>query len=523
MHENPPVHAPRLLVAALSGGSGKTMVSLGLTRAFAGRGLKIAPFKKGPDYIDTAWLGLAASGPDKISPGRNLDPFFTPVEGAPANLLTDLFLQPFRGPDAADLAIIEGNRGLFDGRDLSGSCSSAELARALGIPVVLVISASKMTRTAAALVRGCKDFEPGLNLAGVIVNRATRPRHRAIVRQAIEELAGVPVFGVLPRLATPPAQERQSGLVLDVSARNTTMVAEKSIERMAELVEEHIDLDALLQAAQATPDLPNLLNLPDLPDMPDDIDPINSGNCRTTTVRPESAIYIAENFGQGAHPVIGYARDAAFPFGYVENLEALEKAGAVLLPLSVLDPAPWPEMNGLYLGGAFAQEQVPHIAANRNRLRELSALVERGLPVYAEYGGLLCLCAGLRHQGLYYPLAGVLPLEAESRSAPQGLGYIEGTVLRPNPWHRAGSKLRGHEFHYLKFTPSGPDGNEMLRSPLLGLTSGNGLASSEGRTVDGLLHKNTFAGLFHIFAPACPHWAANFVAAARSEKQRNQA
>ncbi|MCC8193251.1 MAG: AAA family ATPase, partial [Deltaproteobacteria bacterium] len=191
---------PRLVVSGLSGGAGKTTVSLGLVRAFTRQDIRVHPFKKGPDYIDTAWLALAAKGR-----ASTLDPFFCD-EAA----LRRHFASRSAG---ADLAVIEGNRGLFDGRDLEGSASTAEVARQLDAPVVLVVDITKMTRTTSALVAGCRNFPGGERIAGVILNRAGTDRHAAIARRAVEELAGVPVFGVLPRLDCPPIPERRAGLV----------------------------------------------------------------------------------------------------------------------------------------------------------------------------------------------------------------------------------------------------------------------------------------------------------------------
>ena len=191
---------PRLVLAGLSGGAGKTLLTLGICRAFAAAGLRVRPFKKGPDYIDAAWLGLAA-GCD----ATNLDPFLLPESRLPS-----LFLEKSAN---ADIAIIEGNRGIFDGMDVAGSCSTAALARTLTAPVVLILDATKMTRTAAAIVAGVAAFEPGLNLAGVVLNRTAGPRHRDILRESIESLAGVPVLGMLPKIAENPIPERHMGLM----------------------------------------------------------------------------------------------------------------------------------------------------------------------------------------------------------------------------------------------------------------------------------------------------------------------
>ena len=240
----PSITAPRLVVSGLSGGGGKTLLSLGLARALTLRGLRVKPCKKGPDYIDAAWLGLAS--------GRtptNLAPFF----------LTDarlraLFCTSFGD---ADLAIIEGNRGLYDGRDVQGSCSTATLARALGAPVLLTLTVTKMTRTAAAVIAGLAHFEP-VNLAGVVLNRVASSRHAALIRQSIETYTGIPVLGEIPRLAENPIPERHMGLVSmhdetpDALGRASLLAA---LDSLAGLIERHMDVDAALRLARSAPEL----------------------------------------------------------------------------------------------------------------------------------------------------------------------------------------------------------------------------------------------------------------------------
>ena len=240
----PPFTAPRLVVSGLSGGGGKTLVSLGLTRALTLRGLRVKPCKKGPDYIDAAWLGLASG----LAP-TNLDPYFL----SDARLRA-LFCDTFRD---ADLAVIEGNRGLYDGRDLEGSCSTATLARALDAPIILTLSVTKMTRTAAALVAGLAAFEP-VRLAGVVLNRVASVRHAALIRRSIETYTGIPVLGEIPRLPDNPIPERHMGLVSmhdespDAPGRDMLL---KALDDLAALVESHLDVDAALGLARSAPEL----------------------------------------------------------------------------------------------------------------------------------------------------------------------------------------------------------------------------------------------------------------------------
>ncbi len=449
---------PRLIISGLSGGAGKTMVALGLARAFSRRGLRVKTFKKGPDYIDAAWLALAAR-----SPQANLDPFFCSPD-----LLRSLCLH---GAAGYDLCLIEGNRGLFDGLDISGSCSTAELARILGAPVVLVMDCTKMTRTAAALAAGCRAFEPDLPLVGAILNRTGTKRHAGLVRRAVEGLAGLPVFGVLPRRRAPLIAERHMGLAgLDEHSR-----AETLLDDLAAFLEDHLNLEDLYRAAKAAPDL--------------------------------SAAPFAHRPAAPGRPVrLGVVRDAAFWFYYEENLEALRAAGAELVPLSLLDAASWPKIDGLYIGGGLPELHLPALSANTARRAEVRALAASGLPIYAECGGLMYLAEAVRLDGTDHPMAGVLPLTVEMCPRPQGLGYVEARVVAENPYHPRGPLLRGHEFHF----------SRALAAPglslVLELTRGKGLADNH----DGLLAGNLFAGYIHIYAPAAPHWAPALVARCRN-------
>ncbi|HMM39849.1 MAG TPA: cobyrinate a,c-diamide synthase [Desulfovibrio sp.] len=457
---------PRLILAGLSGGSGKTIVSLGLCRALLQAGHAPRPFKKGPDYIDAAWLGLAAR-----ADCSNLDPFLLPAE-----TLLSLFAGKAQG---FDLALIEGNRGLFDGKDVAGSCSTAELARLLAAPVILVMDCTKMTRTAAAVVAGCRNFEAGLNLAGVVLNRTAGERHRRILREAIETYTDVPVLGMLPKVAENPIPERHMGLVSD----QEHVDREAALEQLGRLAAGWLDLERILDVARMAPDLP----VPATPLWPET--PLSDG------------------------PVIGYVQDAALWFYYPENLEALERAGARLVRLSLLDSAPWPEIHGLYLGGGFPETQAEGLSANALIRNHVRALAAAGLPIYAECGGFMYLCRALEMHGRTYPLAGVFDLTTTLCPKPQGLGYVEALVERDNPFHPAGAVLRGHEFHYSAcLATTAADSSAFA----LRMTRGQGLF--QGR--DGLVRNNVFAGYTHIHALGERHWAPRFVTAAQDYRRR---
>jgi len=459
-----PASIPRLLLAGLSGGAGKTILSLGLCRALVQDGMDVRPFKKGPDYIDAQWLSLAAG-----RPASNLDPFFLGPEA-----LRSLFLAKASG---CDIALAEGNRGLFDGMDVEGSCSSAELARVLEMPVILALDCTKMTRTAAAVVQGVSHFEPGVHLAGVVLGRTAGPRHSTILRQAIEYYTDAPVLGDLPKISPDPIPERHMGLISDREFGGHDAI----LDNLARIMRENLDMPAILAAAQSAPPLP--LGIPPLwPDA-----------------------------GKPPAVDIGYVRDACLWFYYPENLEALEHAGARLHEISLLSPEPWPDLDGLYLGGGFPETQAEGLNANPGlaRLRELHG---KGLPIYAECGGFMVLCQSLQTPDATLPMAGILPLRTTLCARPQGLGYVEAEVVADTPFHPLGARFKGHEFHYSHCVA--PEGTAL---PLtLRLSRGSGMA--EGG--DGYLLGSTFASYTHLHALACPWWADRFVAAAAAYKEK---
>ncbi len=456
---------PRLIVSGISGGSGKTLISLGLTRLFTRAGLSVQPFKKGPDYIDYTWLALAARRPSAC-----LDPYFLEDNA----LLRHFCRITLRRPAA--LSIIEGNRGLFDGRDVRGACSTAHVARLLSAPVLLTLNCAKMTRTAAAVVKGLCSFEAGLRLSGVLLNNVAGERHAALLRQAMEEYTDIPVLGVLPRLSENPLPERHMGL----SLRHGAGAVEDTLERLADILVENTDTETILDLARSSPDLPDYEEEDSLPSP------------------------------RGKKPRIGYVLDDALWFYYEENLEALRDAGAELVPLSILDPAPWPSLDALYLGGGYPELFADAISRSPH-LETIRRLSLESRPIYAECGGFMVLCRALLLSDGSHPMAGLFPLATRFLSRPQGLGYVTARTLAETPFHAAGSIWKGHEFHYCRC-----EGMDAVSDFCLDLHPGAGMCEREGRHFDGLLTRRTFACWTHLFAPAVPRWAQNFVDAARN-------
>ncbi len=458
------------MVAALRGGSGKTILSIGITASLTRMGQRIAPFKKGPDYIDAGWLALAA--------GRacyNLDTFLI---DSPSILHSY-----FSHSSGCDLAVIEGNRGLYDCIDTRGETSTAELSKLLKLPVVLVIDGTKTTRTMAAVVSGCSIFDPSVRIRGVVLNRVAGSRHEGILRKSIEEHCGIPVVGAIPRFHHQRFPERHMGLVPTAEHEWAT----EAVAVAARIAEDHIDIDAILNMASEVEAIDDrILDL---------VDPAPVG------VSPEN------------RPMIGVIQDSAFQFYYPENLEALENAGATLAFISPLNREGFPDsIDALYIGGGFPETHAAELAANRPFRERVKALAEDGMPIYAECGGLMYLGERLELESGSFEMAGILPLVFGFSSRPQGHGYTLLRVERHNPFFASGTELKGHEFHYSSVLEFRGRESDFAYT----MTRGTGLYKGK----DGLCYKNVLATYTHLHALGTPGWAPALTAAAVSYRKQ---
>ncbi len=463
--------APRLIISALRGGGGKTLLSLGLCRAFLQRGTGVKPYKKGPDYIDARWLELASQ-----TFCTNLDPYFLTAEKLQA-----LFIHAF-SLSAYDMAIIEGNRGLFDGQDVNGTCSTAELARTLKTPILMSLDVTKMTRTSAALIQGILHFEKDLDIAGIVLSQVGSSRHESIVRASIEQYTNIPVLGSLPRLKDNPLPERHMGL-------SQSENAESVLQMLGEFVSENCDVQKIYDIALSAPAL--------------------------TSSQPfwENPVI---NLGNEA-PRIGYIYDDALWFYYVENLEALIRNGAELVPLSILDSKEWSkDLHGLYLGGGYPEDFAAEIACSPH-LAQIKKYSQDSMPIYAECGGFMLLAQALERNDTAYPMAGIFPVRTHFHKKPQGLGYVQARVSAGNAFHPQDQIFKGHEFHYshcVADSDQAPQDKFCLHLDK-GVGMGTQICNDTKQHVDGLFTQQTFASYTHIFAPSCPWWAENFVELAR--------
>jgi cobyrinic acid a,c-diamide synthase len=441
------------MIAGLRGSTGKTLVALGLISAWQARGVTVAPFKKGPDYIDAAWHTRAGA-----RPCRNLDTY----------LMTGEQVRRSVGEHgrSGDLALIEGNHGLFDGVGAETTASSAELAKLLQAPVLLLVDCTKATRTVAAMVLGCQHMDPELRLAGVLLNRVATPRQQRAVRTAVEETCGLPVLGSIPRLSDLEFPERHLGLL--TPAEHPEAAGPIAIARQA--VEAHVSMDRILALAESAPPL-------------------------TWSVAATGEMPI-----EGRRAVrIGVVRDSAFTFYYPENLEALQGLGAELVAVNALKDSDLPGLDALYIGGGYPETHAAALAANGQFRAAVRREIEAGLPVIAECGGLIYLGEAMVMDGVAQPMVGIFPVTFELGKRPWGHGYTCVEVEEPNPFFAPGTILRGHEFRY-SFVRT-------ARREALILAFRMQRGAGFDRERDGLVYKNVLASFCHFHAAGTREWA----------------
>ncbi len=505
-----PIDIPRILIAALGGGSGKTLLSVGIAAALGRAGKAVVPFKKGPDYIDAGWLTLAAG-----RPCFNLDTFMCGDAAVCRSFFSRTMASAAgsNGPavpggmlSVADIAVIEGNRGLYDGLDADGTTSTASLAKLLAAPVILCLDCTKTTRTMAAVVLGCLHFDPDVMIKGVILNQIAGARHERIIRQSIEKHCGIPVIGAVPKLKSQHFPERHMGLV----PTPEHAWALDAVAAMADVVEKNVNLAELTAVARTARGFccPEFAR--------DENGPAKPESSAVSAAEPGSKSDPWLSTGQGAtatdsgphgpakhfRPRVGVIRDAAFQFYYPENLEALERAGADLVFFSPLDAIELPNIHALYIGGGFPETHAARLSDNAALREAIRTAARNGLPIYAECGGLMYLGESLVLDRAY-PMTGVLPVVFGFSKKPQGHGYTIAQVDRDTPYYLAGTVLRGHEFHYSRVLEWNADHSD--HSDLLAFAMQKGKGIADGR--DGLCIHNVLATYTHIHALGTPSWA----------------
>ena len=481
----------RMLISAAHKSSGKTIVSIGLCAALKQRGHVVQPFKKGPDYIDPMWLSLASGNGAAGRACRNLDLYLMERDDVVATFVRH----------SAEINLVEGNKGLYDGLALDGSNSNAALAKLLDLPVFLVIDARGMTRGIAPLILGYQAFDRDINIAGVILNNLGGSRHEAKLRAVIEHYTDVPVIGAIHHDERLSIVERHLGLM----PSNESHVATAKIKQIGEAIAEQVDLDKLLALSQKEPlRVPHKAEVSPLP-------------C-------------------GEKIKIGIARDRAFGFYYADDLDALEAAGAELVPFDALRDARLPEVDALYIGGGFPETCAAELEANSALRGQIKQAIEGGMPAYAECGGLMYLSRSIEYQGRTYQMVGAIPGDVKMHDKPIGRGYVHLKEDGAHPWPRPRplpipspqsspasgrggererqSIIRAHEFHYSSLENLPPDTRFAYR-----VERGYGIGG--GR--DGIVLHSLLASYTHLRTIGSCYWATRFVAFIRRqlEQRRN--
>lgn len=457
----------RIVIAGTNSGAGKTTVTLGLMAALRRRHLNVQGFKVGPDYIDPSYHTVLTG-----RPSRNLDTWMMEPR-----VVREVF---HRGSEGADVSVIEGVMGMYDGKDpLTNTGSTAEVSCLLQAPVLLVVNVASMARSAAAVVLGFQQLDPNVRIVGVIVNRVGSQGHYELVKAAIEQVCRVPVVGYFTKQETLQIPERHLGLIPALERGEMNAL----FDALADAVEATVDVEQVLQLArQAAP-----------------------------WKEPEPTLFVGEKHDPVA--TIAVARDRAFNFYYPENLELLEWYGARLVEFRPLAGEPIPEhADGVYIGGGFPEEFAATLSQYAAVKASLRRAVADGMPVFAECGGFMYLTESLTdRQGETHPMAGVVPASVAMQSRLAALGYREVTATRDTLLLPTGERARGHEFHYSTVTYHEPE-----NWPFAYETEG-----LRGRKLEGYAQANVLAGYTHLHFASNPSIAKRFVAACKRYKDEH--
>ena len=449
---------PTVVIAGVRSGVGKTTIATGIMGALTRRGYAVQPFKAGPDYIDPSYHQVACG-----VPSRNLDTWLLPHP-----TVLELY-----GKAAArrGISVVEGVMGLFDGHSsLDEEGSTAQLAKLLGAPVILVADASAVARSVAAEVLGYQQFDPGLNVAGVILNGVGSPAHLAFCQPQIEATTGLPVLGYLPRRAEFEQPERHLGLIPTVEGT----VARQWYDAVIAQVEETIDVGRIAELARTCA-------------------PPSPANAEAPQVYPSGP--------QPKRAIIAVAQDRAFNFYYQDSLDLLEAWGAEIAPFSPMEDEALPEgAGGVYLGGGFPELFAAELSANRPMLESIRQAAARGVPVYGECGGLMYLGRSLTgFNDIAYPMAGLVPAASAMSQSRLSLGYREVEARADSPLLSAGHRVRGHEFHWSTLEQPPGEGESVYR------------VVNQGGRPDGFRSGSVWATYVHVHLGSSPGLAPRFV------------
>lgn len=453
-----------LFISAAHKSSGKTTITIGLLSALKNKGLKIQPFKKGPDYIDPLWHGSAAG-----TPCYTLD-FNTMSDDEILQLVANKMIH-------SDISIIEGNKGLYDGLDLDGGNSNAAIAKLIGSPVILVLDARGMTRGIAPLILGYQSFDHDINIAGVILNQLGGSRHESKLRSVIEHYTDISVLGAVHKDKRLEIIERHLGLM----PSNEEDAAQQKINDIGSLISSQVDLDKIIQISQ-----------------------------QQASIQLPSPVL--NNSSQQAMPKklrVAYINDSAFGFYYPGDLEALENAGADLIKVNSLKDKQLPDnIDGLFIGGGFPEEYLDKLHNNQSFRASVFQAIENGLPTYAECGGLMYLCRHIIWQDKKQEMVGIISADAKMEASPQGRGLIRFSETSAMPWPAIDIQknkeniISAHEFHYSHIINQTEPLNYAYK-----IHRGSGIDGKH----DGIVYKNLLACYAHLQDTKQNHWAQRFI------------
>ncbi|MGV8175162.1 MAG: Ni-sirohydrochlorin a,c-diamide synthase [Methanothrix sp.] len=454
------VDCPRILIAGDRSSSGKTTIVAGLLSALRGKGLAVQPFKVAMDYIDPSyhtWITGRSC--------RNLDGYLMKEEA-----VREIYSH---AAENADIAVIEGVRGLYEGYD-GDLGSTAQISKLLRTPVIFVVDARSITRSCAALVKGFMDYDPLVEFRGVILNKVGSDRHAEKAIKEVESYAGVEVVGVIRRNDEMHLAMRHLGLVPVLEGKTRHEGFANRVDRIREIVEEGIDLGRIIEIAREAEPL--------------------------LQVKPD--LYLKNSLGKGLR--IGVASDEAFNFYYRDNLEMMELAGAKVVPFSPVHDSAVPEVDGIYIGGGYPEIYASELSQNAGMIQSLEKAQEKGLPIYGECGGLMYLAREIEWDGERHEMVGLVPGKAR-RGNIRVVSYVHGRIERDCPLGRAGESIMGHEFHH----------SEMLMDEgveyAVRLERGAGIKDGW----DGVCQGNTLASYTHIHSASFRGFPKNFLKACK--------